>query len=127
MSENTGSHVCHALDKFNLKTSGFTQPGAETLIFNPEENGEGEICMRGRHVMMGYLNNEEKTIETIDKDGFLHTGDKGKVDENGFLIITGRYKELIVTAGGENIAPVGVEDKFKMECDACSNIMLVGE
>jgi long-chain-fatty-acid--CoA ligase ACSBG len=66
MSENTGSHVQHALDKYSLTTSGFTTPGAETMIYKPDENGEGEICMRGRHVMIGYLNNEEKTIETID-------------------------------------------------------------
>ena len=77
--------------------------------------------------MMGYLNMEAKTLEAIDENGFLHSGDKGKVDENGFLIITGRYKELIITAGGENIAPVGIEDKFKIECTACSNMMLVGE
>ena len=77
--------------------------------------------------MMGYLNNEKATIATLTSDGFLKTGDKGRLHPDGFLIITGRIKELIITAGGENIAPVGIEDKFKVQCPPCSNIMVVGE
>ena len=57
----------------------------------------------------------------------MRSGDRGKVDAEGFLKITGRIKELIITAGGENVAPVPVEDSFKLECVACSNIMMVGE
>lgn len=77
--------------------------------------------------MMGYLNNEKATINTLTEDGFFKSGDKGRLNSEGFLLITGRIKELIITAGGENIAPVGVEDKFKLVCPPCSNIMLVGE
>ena len=83
--------------------------------------------MRGRNVMMGYLSNEKATREAFHPDGFFRSGDKGKLDEDGFLKITGRYKEIIITAGGENIAPVPVEDNFKLECAACSNIMMIGE
>ena len=83
--------------------------------------------MRGRNTMMGYLNNEKATIDTLDSEGFLKSGDKGKIDANGFLKITGRIKEIIITAGGENIAPVPVEDAFKVACPPCSNIMMVGE
>ena len=77
--------------------------------------------------MMGYLNNGKATVAALTSDGFLRTGDKGRLNPEGFLQITGRIKELIITAGGENIAPVGVEDKFKLLCPPCSNIMLVGE
>ena len=63
--------------------------------------------------MMGYLKNEVSTKEAIDSQGFLHSGDLGKFDEQGFLMITGRIKELIITAGGENIAPIIIEDNFK--------------
>ena len=57
----------------------------------------------------------------------MHSGDRGKITEDSMLKITGRIKELIITAGGENIAPVPVEDNFKLECLACSNIMMIGE
>lgn len=77
--------------------------------------------------MMGYLKNEAATQDTIDKDGFLLTGDRGKIDPDGFLQITGRIKELIITAGGENVAPVPIEDAFKVVFPACSNIMVLGE
>ena len=83
--------------------------------------------MRGRNMMMGYLKNDQATIETIDSQGFVHSGDKGKILSDGHLKITGRIKELIIGAGGENIAPVPVEDRFKEFCPPCSNIMMVGE
>ena len=127
LSETTGNHVLHNFSKFNLQTSGFSMPGTQTKIDNPDENGDGEILLRGRQTMMGYLNNEKATIATLTSDGFLRTGDRGRLNPEGFLQITGRIKELIITAGGENIAPVGVEDKFKLQCPPCSNIMLVGE
>lgn len=77
--------------------------------------------------MMGYLKNEPATREIFDSQGFLHSGDLGKIDEKGFTFITGRIKELIITAGGENIAPVIIEDNFKDACPPCSNIMVIGE
>lgn len=77
--------------------------------------------------MMGYLNNREATTDCITNDGFFKTGDQGRFDKGGYLKITGRIKELIITAGGENIAPVPIEDTFKEQCPACSNIMLIGE
>ena len=63
--------------------------------------------------MMGYLKNEEATRKAINKNGYFHTGDIGTVNKEGFLKITGRIKELIITSGGENIAPVPIEDIFK--------------
>ena len=127
MSETTGAFTAQTPNKFSFDAAGFSMDGCDMMISNPDENGEGEICMRGRNIMMGYLKNEEATRSTIDPQGYVKSGDRGKIDAEGFLRITGRIKELIITAGGENIAPVLVEDNFKLECVACSNIMLLGE
>ena len=127
MSETSGSTTIHTFNKFTLDSCGWCLPGCDLRIDNPDENGEGEICMRGRNTMMGYLKNEEATINTIDNQGYIKSGDKGKIDSQGFLRITGRIKELIISAGGENIAPVPIEDNFKIFCPPCSNIMMVGE
>ncbi|NPC55705.1 AMP-dependent synthetase/ligase [Caenimonas soli] len=72
-----------------------------------------EILVRGANVFMGYLNQPEKTAETIDKDGWLHTGDVGLVDEDGFFRITDRMKDIIITAGGKNITPSELENELK--------------
>jgi len=127
MSETSGGTTMHEHSNFRLDTAGYAVPGTDLKIDNPDENGEGEICMRGRNTMMGYLKNEEATAATIDALGFIHSGDKGKIEKDGHLKITGRIKELIIGAGGENIAPVPIEDRFKEDCTACSNIMVVGE
>lgn len=66
--------------------------GCYTLIHKPDKDGIGEICFSGRHIFMGYLNMEDKTKEAIDEDGWLHSGDLGKHDKDGFLFITGRIK-----------------------------------
>jgi long-chain-fatty-acid--CoA ligase ACSBG len=87
----------------------------------------GEIMMRGRNVMMGYLNNAAKTQEVFTEDGWLRTGDLGIESEDGFFRITGRIKELIVTAGGENVPPVFVEEVIKSELPCLSNVMLIGD
>lgn len=75
---------------------GVTLPGFYTKIDNIDEHGEGEICMAGRHLFMGYLNDPNKTAEAKDKDGWLHTGDLGKLDSKGNLFITGGYLFLVV-------------------------------
>lgn len=77
--------------------------------------------------MMGYFKNEKATREAIDQDGFFHSGDVGKIDANGFLHITGRIKELIITAGGENIPFLVIEENFKLICPIVSNFMVIGE
>lgn len=127
MSETTGGH-CFCNEDFNsLETVGTAMVGAKTKVLNPDVNGHGEICIKGRHVFMGYLNEMDKTVETICDDGWLHTGDIGHIDRDGYIYITGRIKELIITAGGENIPPVLIENLVKGECAAISNAFLVGE
>lgn len=107
-------------------------------IFSATDEEQGEVCMRGRNIMMGYMANprlgeehvqmiEKKNAGAIDENGWLHSGDKGCIDVNGMLKITGRYKELIIGAGGENIAPVPIEDNLKRLLPAISNVMMVGD
>lgn len=80
---------------------GKTYEGVEVKIINENSYGEGEICIRGRNVFLGYLNDIQKTKETLDDDGWFYTGDMGKFDSEGNLIVTGRTKEMIITSNGE--------------------------
>uniref|UniRef100_A0A452U326 Long-chain-fatty-acid--CoA ligase ACSBG1 n=1 Tax=Ursus maritimus TaxID=29073 RepID=A0A452U326_URSMA len=108
-------------------SSGKLVPGCLAKLVNEDAEGIGEICLWGRTIFMGYLNMEDKTQEAIDADGWLHTGDMGRLDTDGFLYITGRLKELIITAGGENVPPVPIEEAVKMELPIVSNAMLIGD
>lgn len=127
LSETTGSTTINTCISFSLAHAGKEINGGKLKIADPDEKGHGEIQCYGRHVMMGYLKNEAATREVITPEGYFRTGDLGTLDDKGFLKITGRLKELIITAGGENVAPIPIEDNFKNACPACSNIMLVGE
>ena len=83
--------------------------------------------MSGRHVSMGYLFQPEKTAATIDSEGWLHSEDVGHIDKDGFVFITGRLKELLITAGGENVAPVPIEDRIKHELPIISQALVLGD
>uniref|UniRef100_A0A8C9VQU2 Long-chain-fatty-acid--CoA ligase ACSBG2 n=1 Tax=Scleropages formosus TaxID=113540 RepID=A0A8C9VQU2_SCLFO len=127
MSESTGPHTISLPEAFRLTSCGKVMQGCQSKIANPDSEGIGEICFWGRHVFMGYLNMVEKTEEALDSEGWLHSGDLGKHDEQDFLFITGRIKELIITAGGENIPPVPIEDAVKEAMPLISNAMLIGD
>ncbi|CAG9581427.1 unnamed protein product [Danaus chrysippus] len=128
MSEAAGAHTLSIYPKFSLDSSGEILDGTETRFGDSMSvNGPGEIQMRGRHVLMGYLNDEEKTKATVDEDGWLHSGDVGRLDSHNLLYITGRIKELLITAGGENIAPVLIEQAVQAELIHVGYAVLVGD
>ncbi|XP_030048652.1 long-chain-fatty-acid--CoA ligase ACSBG2 isoform X2 [Microcaecilia unicolor] len=127
MSECSGPNTVSSQTAFHITSCGKEIPGSSIRIDKPDEDGNGEICFWGRHVFMGYLNMKDLTEEAIDNQGWLHSGDFGKHDEHGFLYITGRIKELIITSGGENIAPAIIEERLKEEVPIISNAMLIGD
>lgn len=127
MSESSAPHTISWVNAYRIMSCGKVINGCKTKLDKPDEDGNGEICFWGRHVFMGYLNMPDKTEEALDKDGWLHSGDLGKHDQDGYLFITGRIKELIITAGGENIPPVPIEDAVKAETAIISNAMLIGD
>jgi len=92
--------------------AGLPLPGVEIKIIDPDENGIGEIVGCGPNVMMGYYENEDATKEAIDSEGYFHTGDLGYQDKDGFVIITGRKKNVIIAKNGKNIFPEEIEFKL---------------
>ena len=104
MTETTGAFTTNRPQAFKLGTVGQPYPGMEVHIA-----GDGEILVRGPLSTPGYLNRPDLTADLIDADGWLHTGDIGRLDDDGFLSVVDRKKELIITAGGENIAPAAIE------------------
>lgn len=96
-------------------------------IDNPDENGEGEICVKGPNVMLGYYNNPEATAEVFDKDGFFHTGDYGKLDEEGWIYITGRKKNLIILSNGKNVYPEEIEAELQKVKGVNEVVVYAGE
>jgi long-chain-fatty-acid--CoA ligase ACSBG len=154
MSESTGATTMSTEKHHQWGTVGFELSGCEVKCFkmgaghveaakakdiwNPTEAEQGEVCFRGRHIMIGYMSNaklgeahveeiKKKNAEAIDSEGWLHSGDKGAISVHGMVRITGRYKELIIGAGGENIAPVPIEDHIKALCPYISNVMMIGD
>jgi long-chain acyl-CoA synthetase len=107
-------------DRIKLGTVGITAPNTE-LVISPE----GEILLRGPHVFMGYLNQPEKTAETL-RDGWLHTGDVGLKDNEGYIRITDRMKDIIITAGGKNITPSEIENQLKFS-PYISDAVVIGD
>jgi long-chain acyl-CoA synthetase len=106
--------------RIKLGTVGIVAPGTEVKI-----SAEGEILLKGPHVFMGYLNQPDKTAETL-RDGWLHTGDVGLVDDEGYLKITDRMKDIIITAGGKNITPSEIENQLKFS-PYISDAVVIGD
>ena len=122
MSETTGYGTCNRPDNIKIGTVGPPSPGAEIKLAE-----DGEILIKGPFIMPGYRNNEEKTRETIDEDGWLHTGDVGEFDDDGFLKIVDRKKELIINAAGKNMSPANIESKLKAAGPLIGQAIAVGD
>ncbi|RPI21675.1 MAG: long-chain fatty acid--CoA ligase, partial [Actinobacteria bacterium] len=119
-SEDTGPTTINTEGSTRFGTVGKPWPGTKVTI-----GDDGEVLVEGRHVFAGYLGDEAATAATL-ADGRLHTGDVGRFDEDGFLVLTGRKKEIIVTSGGKNIAPKPLESMLKGE-EGIAEAMVVGE
>jgi long-chain acyl-CoA synthetase len=120
-TENCGVATIMPPDQIKLGTVGKSVPWGEVKI-----SPEGEILIKGDFVFMGYLNQPQKTAETVDKDGWLHTGDVGFVDNQGFVKITDRMKDIIITAGGKNITPSEIENQLKFS-PYISDAVVIGD
>jgi long-chain acyl-CoA synthetase len=108
MTETTGAFTGNSAGRYKLGTVGRPGPGVEVRIAE-----DGEILTRSPINTRGYLNRPQATAELLDDDGWLHTGDVGSIDEDGFVSVVDRKKELIITAGGENISPANIENLLK--------------
>ena len=108
-------------DRWKFGTVGPIVPGVEVKIAE-----DGEILSRGPHIMQGYFNKPSDTAEAIDADGWFHTGDIGEIDEEGFLTITDRKKNILILSNGKNVAPQPIENQLK-QSPYISEIMLLGD
>jgi long-chain acyl-CoA synthetase len=120
MTETSTAATISKPDDFKIGTIGKPFPGCEVRIAE-----DGEILVKGPNVFQGYYKNEEATRETI-VDGWLHTGDVGEIDSDGFIKITGRKKDIIITAGGKNITPANLEAEIKQH-PLVSQCVVVGD
>ena len=120
MTETSTAATISSPDDFKIGTIGKPFPGCEVRIAE-----DGEILVKGPNVFQGYYKNEEATRETI-VDGWLHTGDIGEIDSEGFIKITGRKKDIIITAGGKNITPANLEAEIKQQ-PLVSQCVVVGD
>ena len=120
-TENCGVATSMTGERIKLGTIGKAVPWAEVKL-----SPDNEILIRGDIVFKGYLNQPQKTAETIDKDGWLHTGDVGMIDNQGYVKITDRMKDIIITAGGKNITPSEIENQLKFS-PYISDAVVIGD
>ncbi|HWL18810.1 MAG TPA: AMP-dependent synthetase/ligase [Bradyrhizobium sp.] len=120
-TENCGVATMMPSDRIKLGTVGKSVPWGEVAL-----SREGEILIRGDFLFMGYLNQPERTAETIDAKGWLHTGDVGSIDNEGFVKITDRMKDIIITSGGKNITPSEIENQLKFS-PYVSDAVVIGD
>ena len=122
LTETTAASHVNRPKSFKFGTVGQALPGVEVEIAE-----DGEILLRGGNILKEYYNKPDATAEAIDPDGWFHTGDVGVIDEAGRLKITDRKKDIIITAGGKNVAPQNIENAFKALCPVASQIMVYGD
>jgi long-chain acyl-CoA synthetase len=121
LTETTAALAVNLPDDIRIGTVGKPLPGVSVGVAD-----DGELLFKGGQVMAGYWKNDEATAAAIDADGWFHTGDLGEFDADGFIKITGRKKEILVTAGGKNVAPAVLEDRIRTHA-LISQCMVVGD
>lgn len=121
LTETSSASTVNRPSQIKVGSVGRALPGVSLRIAD-----DGEVLIMGPHIFTGYWNNERATSEAIDSDGWFHTGDIGMIDGDGYLFITGRKKELLVTAGGKNVAPAVIEDRLRANW-LVSQCMVVGD
>jgi len=121
LTETSAATTVSRPDAIEIGAVGQPFPGASVKIAE-----DGELMLAGEHIFVGYWNNPTATAEVLEPDGWFHSGDIGEIDDRGFVRITGRKKELIVTAGGKNVAPALLEDRLRSHA-LISQCMVVGD
>jgi long-chain acyl-CoA synthetase len=122
MSETCGAGCCNRPENIKIGTVGPAAPGVEVKLAE-----DGELLMRSGVVMKGYRNAEERTREALDEDGFLHTGDIAEIDDDGFVKIVDRKKELIINAAGKNMSPAFIEATLKGASPLLGQACVIGD
>ncbi|WP_324189607.1 AMP-dependent synthetase/ligase [Nocardia otitidiscaviarum] len=122
MTECTAGATISRPERIKIGTVGLPLPDTEVRIA-----ADGEVLVRGRNVMRGYRKAPEKTAETVDADGWLHTGDIGSFDGDGYLRIVDRKKELIISAAGKNMSPTNIENTVTENCPLAGTVVVIGE
>jgi long-subunit acyl-CoA synthetase (AMP-forming) len=122
MSETCGAGCCNRPDHIKIGTVGPPAPGTEMKL-----DEDGEVLIKAGYVMSGYRNLPDKTKETFTDDGFLRTGDIGQFDDDGFLKIVDRKKELIINAAGKNMSPANIEAKVKTSSNLIGQAIAIGD
>jgi long-subunit acyl-CoA synthetase (AMP-forming) len=122
MSETCGIGTCNRPGEVKIGTVGPAAPGVEISLAE-----DGEVLCRGEFLMLGYRNDADKTAEAIDSDGWMHTGDIGELDDDGFLKIVDRKKELIINAAGKNMSPANIEAAIKSSSPLIGQACCIGD
>ncbi|MGZ6697123.1 MAG: AMP-dependent synthetase/ligase [Solirubrobacteraceae bacterium] len=122
MSETCGAGACNPPERIKIGTVGTANPGIELKLAE-----DGELLMRSEVVMVGYRNLPDKTAEALDDDGWLHTGDIAEIDEDGYVKLVDRKKELIISAGGKNMSPANIEAQIKSASPLIGQACCIGD
>ncbi|MDP9346182.1 MAG: AMP-binding protein [Actinomycetota bacterium] len=122
MSETCGAGACNPPDRIRIGTVGVANPGVELKLAQ-----DGELLVKSDVVMIGYRNLPDQTAEALDDDGWLHTGDIAEIDDEGYVKLVDRKKELVISAGGKNMSPANIEAQVKSSSPLIGRACCIGD